>query len=155
MNKRTFKHFCLTISLASAIVLQIASARRGSCETSESAHSEVAPGKLEYQKACARCHGEDGKGAGPTLATSTAKPTDLTVLAKNNGGVFPENKILRIIRNTEPITAHGSRETPVWGKQFSLRLNVTTGGAGPSGSSAQVDYRVKQLMQYLKYIQRK
>jgi mono/diheme cytochrome c family protein len=152
MDKLTFTRFCLATSLASAIAFQITSAKRARCETSEAAHSEVAPGKLEYQEACARCHGEAGKGRGPTPATSTKKPTDLTILAKNNGGVFPEEKILRIIHNTEAITAHGPREAPVWGKRFSLRLNVTTGSSLP-GSSVQVDYRVRQLMQYLKSIQ--
>ncbi len=155
MNTLTLTRFCLATSLASAIAFQIIAVMPARCETSESAHSEITPGKLEYKEACARCHGEDGRGRGPTAATSTEKTKDLATLAKNNGGVFPEEKILKVIHNTEPITAHGPHEAPVWGKQFSLRLNVTTGASNLPESSVQVDYRVKQLMQYLKSIQEK
>lgn len=155
MNTLTLTRFCLATGLASAIAFQITTVVPVRCETSESARSEVPPGKLEYKEACARCHGEDGRGRRPTAPTSTQETKDLTILAKNNGGVFPEQKLLRIIHNTEPIPAHGPHEAPVWGKQFSLRVNVTTGASNPPESSVQVDYRVKQLMQYLKSIQEK
>jgi mono/diheme cytochrome c family protein len=146
--------FCLAVSFAASVVVQITDAKPVRCETSKSA-SENTPGKLEYQRACARCHGDDGKGPAATAATSTAKTKDLTLLARDNGGVFPERKILRVIHDTEPIAAHGPREEPVWGKRFSLRLNVATGASNLPGSSAQIDYRVKQLTQYLKSIQEK
>jgi|SRR5271156_1378536 len=152
MNRFTLAGFCLVVSLAASVIVQITDAKPVRCETSKSG-SETTPGKLEYQRACARCHGDDGKGGGPTAATSTAKTTDLTLLARDNGGVFPYRKILRIIHNTEPIAAHGPREDPVWGKRFSLRLNVATGASNLPGSSAQIDYRVKQLTRYLKSIQ--
>jgi mono/diheme cytochrome c family protein len=152
MNRLTLALFCLVASLAASVVVQITDVKPARCETSKSA-SETPPGKLEYQRACARCHGDDGKGA--TAATSAAKTKDLTLLARNNGGVFPDKKILRIVHNTEPIAAHGPREDPVWGKRFSLRLNVTTGASNLPGSSAQIDYRVKQLIRYLKSIQEK
>jgi mono/diheme cytochrome c family protein len=154
MNRFTLGCFCLVATLAASVIVQITDAKPARCETSKSA-SEKTPGKLEYQKACARCHGDDGKGSGPTTATSTTKTKDLTLLARDNGGVFPERKILRVIHNTEPIAAHGPHEAPVWGKRFSLRLNVTTGASNLPGSSAQIDYRVKQLAHYLKSIQEK
>lgn len=153
MNRLSFRCFCLTTCLVSAMAFQATNLRLARCETPGSAPSEVAPGELEYHKACARCHGNAGKGRERTAATSTEKLTDLTILTKKNAGVFPERRVLRIIHNTEPIAAHGPREAPVWGKQFSLRVNVTRGGSGPPGSSGQVDYRVKQLVQYLKSIQ--
>lgn len=155
MNNFILTRFFLETVLASTIAFQITNLKLARCETSESAHSEVTPGKLEYKEACARCHGEDGRGRGPTATTSTEKTKDLTILAKNNGDVFPEEKILRVIHNTEPITAHGPHEAPVWGKRFSLRVNVTAGASNLPESSAQVDYRVRQLMQYLKSIQEK
>lgn len=154
MNRCTLACVCLVASIAASVVVQMTDAKPARCETLKSA-SENTPGKLEYQKACARCHGDDGKGRGSTAATSTAKTKDLTLLARDNGGVFPERKILRVIHNTEPIAAHGPREAPVWGKRFSLRLNVTAGGSTLPGSSAQIDYRVKQLTHYLKSIQEK
>ena len=155
LNWLTFKRFCLATSLALAIAFQFTRPELARCETPSSAPGGSTPGKHEYQQACARCHGKTGKGGGTTAAASTEKPADLTKLTKSNGGVFPEAKILRIIHDTEPIAAHGPREAPVWGKRFSLRMNVSSGAAGVPVSSAQVDYRVKQLVQYLKSIQEK
>lgn len=155
MNKLVLEGVCLAAALVLVVSLEPASGGRAPGETPESAPSAVVPGQLEYRHACAQCHGQGGKGDGPRAGTLTPKPTDLTVLAKNNGGTFPERKIRKIIHNTEPIPAHGPRETPTWGKQFSLRENVIAGRRGAAGSSAQVDYRVKQLMQYLRSIQEK
>jgi mono/diheme cytochrome c family protein len=45
-------------------------------------------GKTEYQSSCAACHGVDGKGKGPLSLELKSTPTDLTVLAKKNNGVF-------------------------------------------------------------------
>ena len=47
-----------------------------------------------------------------------AKPSDLTILAKNNGGVFPVQKVYEIIDGRKEVEAHGSREMPVWGREF-------------------------------------
>jgi mono/diheme cytochrome c family protein len=46
-------------------------------------------GKREYEARCAGCHGPSGKGDGVNRAWLDRSPTDLTVLAKNNGGEFP------------------------------------------------------------------
>ena len=46
-------------------------------------------GKTEYQSSCAACHGSDAKGGGPVGKALKTAPADLTVLAKNNNGVFP------------------------------------------------------------------
>jgi mono/diheme cytochrome c family protein len=54
-------------------------------------------GKTEYQSGCAACHGVDGKGAGPVADALKTKPTDLTMIAKKNNGVFPFGRIYDII----------------------------------------------------------
>src|ERR1039458_3785252 len=54
-------------------------------------------GKIEYQSSCAACHGADGKGKGVFSAALKATPTDLTVLTKNNNGVFPVNAVYEVI----------------------------------------------------------
>lgn len=46
-------------------------------------------GKTEFESSCASCHGIRGKGNGPLVPLLTRRPTDLTLLAKNNQGVFP------------------------------------------------------------------
>ena len=50
---------------------------------------EVDVGKMEFQSSCAACHGADGKGKGPMSVELKSTPSDLTVLAKKNNGVFP------------------------------------------------------------------
>lgn len=77
-------------------------------------------GKTEYENSCGACHGADAKGNGPVGKELKTPPTDLTVLARNNNGVFPYNKVYEIIdgRNST-IGSHGSRDMPVWGYRFS------------------------------------
>jgi mono/diheme cytochrome c family protein len=54
-------------------------------------------GKAEFQSSCASCHGTDGKGKGPVSEQLKVPPPDLTMLAKNNNGVFPTNAAYEII----------------------------------------------------------
>jgi mono/diheme cytochrome c family protein len=75
----------------------------------------VDPGQIEFLSRCAPCHGAEGKGKGPMSAAHKATPTDLTVLAKNNGGVFPFSKVYEVIDGRKVVAAHGTREMPVWG----------------------------------------
>src|SRR6516225_8570293 len=54
-------------------------------------------GKMEYQSSCAACHGMDAKGDGPVSKELKTRPADLTVLAKNNNGVFPYDTVYQMI----------------------------------------------------------
>jgi mono/diheme cytochrome c family protein len=77
-------------------------------------------GKREYVNSCAVCHGDGGKGNGP-LADWLNKPTsDLTKIQKDNVGVFPFDRIYGMIDGREAIAAHGPREMPIWGKEYSV-----------------------------------
>jgi mono/diheme cytochrome c family protein len=67
---------------------------------------------------CSSCHGVDGKGNGPAAPALNTKPADLTTIAQRNGGLFPTERIRKIIAGDEQIIAHGSREMPVWGPIF-------------------------------------
>jgi len=75
-------------------------------------------GKIEYQSNCASCHGMDAKGDGPVSKELKTRPTDLTLLAKKNKGVFPLNAVYRIIDGRDQIASHGTKEMPVWGYRF-------------------------------------
>jgi len=79
----------------------------------------IAEGKIQYQSSCAACHGIDAKGDGPVSTALKTRPADLTVLAKNNNGVFPYDIVYQVIdgRNST-IPSHDTREMPVWGYQF-------------------------------------
>lgn len=52
---------------------------------------------------------------------SGAKPSDLTVLQKNNGGVFPVEAVYAMIEGGNVASAHGTREMPIWGDRFRTR----------------------------------
>jgi hypothetical protein len=45
-------------------------------------------------------------------------PPDLTMLAKKNNGVFPTNAAYEIIYGLKTLPAHGTRDVPIWGYQF-------------------------------------
>jgi len=75
----------------------------------------VVDGPGLYRTYCASCHGLDGKGAGPAAAALKRTPPDLTTISKRSNGQFPSFRIAHIIDGTESITAHGTREMPVWG----------------------------------------
>ena len=82
-------------------------------------------GKREYVSRCAVCHGERGKGDGPLNASLKTPAPDLTKIQKNNRGVFPFDRIYRIIDGREAVAAHGPRDMPVWGSENTVDL--TTG----------------------------
>jgi mono/diheme cytochrome c family protein len=75
-------------------------------------------GSEMYKTWCASCHGTDGKGNGPAAGDLKTHPTDLTMLAKKNGGKFPIDRVRSYIEGTATAPAHGSREMPVWGTFF-------------------------------------
>src|SRR5438046_10700918 len=66
-------------------------------------------GKSEFQSSCASCHGTDAKGKGPVSGQLKTPPPDLTMLAKNNNGVFPTNALYETIYGSKTIPAHATR----------------------------------------------
>ncbi len=73
-------------------------------------------GKDMYRRYCAACHGSSGRGDGPVAGALGEKPRDLTTLARDNGGTFPEAEVVRAIDGTDTVRAHGVSEMPVWGE---------------------------------------
>jgi mono/diheme cytochrome c family protein len=110
----------------------------GTCAFAE----DIDLGELSYESNCAACHGRNGKGDGPVSAELRTKPSDLTSIAKGNGGVFPADVLYRIIDGRRTIRAHGTYEMPVWGAIF-LR----------SDSEDVVRNRILAIIAYLKSIQ--
>jgi len=82
------------------------------------AQQNVDFGKREYDSNCAGCHGPKGKGDGAYAAYLTKTPTDLTILAKTNGGVFPYQKVYETIDGRHAVAAHGPRDMPIWGADY-------------------------------------
>ena len=76
-------------------------------------------GKREYNNNCVACHGVMGKGDGPYAGIINTKIPDLTMLQKSNGGVFPFNRVFEALDGRAPGPAHGSRDMPIWGQEYS------------------------------------
>jgi mono/diheme cytochrome c family protein len=112
-------------------------------------HTTVQPtspvsGKEMYSSYCAVCHGSDGKGGGPAASALKTPPADLTVLSKNNGGKFPALKVISAIGGESGVSAHGSKEMPVWGPLF---WNMSHGHEG------EVQQREANLAKYIESLQ--
>lgn len=126
-------------------------------------------GSDEYAYSCLSCHGADGRGDGPMAEFLTVKPSDLTTIAKDNGGVFPVLEMFQIIDGRSVVGAHGLRgsgtivgaqaarepgasEMPVWGARFKAELD---GKYGPYGGEQAVRARILELVFYLEAIQQR
>lgn len=79
---------------------------------------DISNGQREYEENCATCHGLSGRGDGPLSRYLTRSPPDLTQLAKANQGRFPFEKVYEIIDGRRMLQLHGTREMPVWGREF-------------------------------------
>ena len=77
-----------------------------------------AAGSILYLRHCASCHGTDGKGDGPVASGLVRRPSDLTGLARRNGGRFDERAVMAAVDGRREVAEHGPREMPVWGAVF-------------------------------------
>ena len=98
-----------------------------------------------YHAYCASCHGADAQGNGPAAAALSTKVPDLTTIAQRNGGVFPTERVRKIITGDETVVAHGSRNMPVWGPIFHQVEQDRDYGA----------VRLQNLTNYLESLQKK
>ena len=99
-----------------------------------------------FNSYCAVCHGKDGKGGGPAASAMKTPPTDLTVLAKNNGGKYPASHVAAVIRGQATTPSHGSQDMPIWGPLFS---------SISQGHESQVQQRISNLVSYVSTLQAK
>lgn len=98
---------------------------------------------------CSACHGATGMGDGDMADVVSIPSPNLTLLAKNNDGVFPMLEVLQVIDGRSGVRAHGGA-MPLWGQVFSDEVGDT---AGPYGSVLEVRGRVLSLATYLQSIQ--
>ena len=112
-------------------------------------------GKFEYEGACVVCHGATGKGNGPFMGQLTTKIPDLTVLAKNNGGVFPFDRVYQVIDGREQIKAHGTRDMPVWGQAFRRQSSVYFQNYPAEDQESNARSRILALTEYVYRLQAK
>jgi mono/diheme cytochrome c family protein len=100
-------------------------------------------GQELYKFYCANCHGMDAKGR-PATPAMRSPSTDLTQLAARNGGVFPRDRVIAVIKHGSPATpAHGPKNMPVWGAIF----------RSMEPSDTLVEIRIENLVRYLESLQ--
>jgi mono/diheme cytochrome c family protein len=114
--------------------------------------AKVDLGKQEYNANCASCHGLTGKGDGPTTGYLTKKPTDLTTLAKNNGGILPVSRLYDSIDGEKLPPGHGSRDMPTWGPDYRIRAGEYYVDM-PYDANAYVQTRILALIEYIQRLQ--
>ena len=107
--------------------------------------TSASSGKEMFHSYCASCHGVDGKGKGPAAPALKMQPTDLTLLAQNNGGKFPGMHVMSSIQDITQ-NVHGSKDMPVWGPIFS---------AVSSKKPDIAKMRINNVTEYIESIQAK
>jgi mono/diheme cytochrome c family protein len=134
----------LALGLA-GVALPAASQQTQPAPSAEPQFTRLIPsvkGQDLFQAYCAPCHGLNAKGEGPAAPALKAKVPDLTLLARNNGGQFPAERVRQAIMG-DKVVAHGSREMPIWGPIFhQIESDVDWGNV-----------RLANLIEYLKSIQ--
>lgn len=118
---------------------------------SPAAAQDADTGQALYQTHCATCHGAEAKGQGPLSGALLLQPPDLTVLAAENGGTFPLERVLNRIDGTDPLISHGS-PMPVFGPFFEGVAN--TAMKLPSGQPLLVSEPIADLVAYLMTLQK-
>lgn len=116
-----------------------------------SAGKAQASSEADFRMYCSGCHGENGRGDGAKAFGLSVKPPDLTGLKARNGGVFPRERLRRIIDGREDIKLHEDREMPVWGQWFEMEAEEGLGGA--EDDNATVRKRIEGLIDFLESLQ--
>ena len=74
-----------------------------------------------FAQNCVSCHGVSGRGDGPLAGDLATKPRDLSLLARDNDGRFPQTKTLAYIYG-DPQDNHLTRVMPEFGETMALDL---------------------------------
>lgn len=116
------------------------------------AAQEVDLGQQEFMAKCAICHGKTGQGDGLELLIKT--PADLTVLKRNNGGIFPLAKVYEVIDGRDELRVHGTRDMPIWGREYSVEAADYYIDSFDYDSSQYVRTRILALIDFVYRIQK-
>ncbi|HYX69990.1 MAG TPA: c-type cytochrome [Terriglobales bacterium] len=136
----------LFLGTAVLIVAVAALGQQPKVEKTAAPPTSAGSGQEMFKAYCASCHGADLKGDGPAAPALKTAPSDLTTLAKHNGGTFPTLHVAHIIAGEENYPAHGSKDMPVWGPVFR---------AVSGHDQSMVTLRVNNLTKYIEEHQAK
>jgi mono/diheme cytochrome c family protein len=105
-------------------------------------------GKEMYNQYCSSCHGQDGRGSGAVSAFLKVKVPDLTLLKKQNKGIYPMDKVMFAIDGRRKLRSHGDPAMPVWGESFSAEVK------DPKSVEVTVGLKEKAIAEYVATLQR-
>lgn len=106
------------------------------------------PGKEMYLQYCSSCHGQDGRGDGSVSAFLKVKVPDLTLLKKNNKGIYPIDQVILAIDGRRKLRSHGDPKMPVWGESFIRETK------DPKTAEVTVGLKEKAIAEYVATLQR-
>jgi mono/diheme cytochrome c family protein len=106
-------------------------------------------GSEDYATFCAACHGPSGRGDGAAAQGLTRKPADLTVIAAQNGGVFPATKVMAKIYGYTG-GQRGGAVMPAFGPLLDGELVPYDGG---DGIDTPTPIRLVQIAEHLRAMQ--
>ena len=138
------------------VILIAASAMIGTIDVLH-AQPEENPGRNEFLRSCASCHGVSGKGDGPVAKSLSPPPSDLTRLSEANNGVFPVSRVHEVIDGRIERLVHGTRDMPVWGERY-IREMINPDSPGfvsKERTEAMVRRRISDLVEYISTLQRR
>jgi mono/diheme cytochrome c family protein len=144
-NPRSRSAVLVTVLLFSGLAGAMAQDSTKSIKKEPIQMTSASSGEEMFNTYCAVCHGKSGKGDGPAASEFKIPPANLTLLAKNNNGTFPEAYVAQVIQTgPRDAKAHGSKDMPVWGKLFASL-----------GDDATVKLRIRNLSNYIGTLQAK
>ena len=91
------------------------------------------------------CHGTSARGDGPLAGSMLRKPSNLTEIAKRNGGEFPGELVFQTIDGRRKVRGHGGPDMPEWAEAFSKSRDA--------GDAERVKAVIQSLVDYLGSIQ--
>lgn len=115
---------------------------------------EPVVGKASYERNCAACHGATGAGDGLVTELFQQKPKNLALLAKENGGVFPFDRVYQYIDGRAATKGHGPTNMPIWGDYFMVE-SLNNPNLDPQNAKAIVEGRILAVVYYLQTLQAK
>lgn len=76
-------------------------------------------GMEHYRIFCANCHGAEADGNGPTAKLLKIAPTNLTLLARMNGGKFDPEKVFKAMDGRHLVG--GDQKMPVFSESLAIK----------------------------------
>lgn len=105
-----------------------------------------------YADHCVVCHGETGGGDGIVGELFAKRPANLRLLSKENGGVFPTDRVIAAIYGRSDIPAHGQSRMPIWG-DFFMTEALEGPAIDPADAAMITQGRVLSVVSYLQGLQ--